>query len=349
MNQPFRKDPPLDLPGGNLFKRMIAAKAIAGLRRCKPEDVAMDMWPNDRMLAAAYAMKATSTPAMTSVSGWAKELAAIKVADAVEALGAASSAVEVMSESLLLSWDGFGAINVPAFVAAAANSGFVQEGSPIPVRQFTDSSVQLLPYKVASISALTREMMEGSNAETFITNALVGSSALAIDAAFFDSSASSASRPAGIRNGISTITASNNSDPFAAAAEDIAAVINGVGAVGGTGPFILVCSAGRFATLTMRFVAEDSRVIIIPSNAVGNDIIAIAPQAIAAAVDPDPEVEVVDAGVLVMDTAPGAAGTTGAAERSLFQTDSLAIKVRWPVSWMVRDSRGVAWTTPSWK
>jgi hypothetical protein len=86
----------------------------------------------------------------------------------------------------------------------------------------------------------------------------------------------------------------------------------------------------------------------VASAAVGNDLIAIAPQAIASAVDTDPEVDVVDAGVLVMDTAPGVAGVAGP-ERSLFQTDSLAIKVRWPVSWMVRDTRGVAWMTPSWK
>jgi hypothetical protein len=33
----------------------------------------------------------------------------------------------------------------------------------------------------------------------------------------------------------------------------------------------------------------------------------------------------------------------------LFQTDSIALKMRWPVTWALRDPRGVAWTTPNWK
>jgi hypothetical protein len=49
-----------------------------------------------------------------------------------------------------------------------------------------------------------------------------------------------------------------------------------------------------------------------------------------------------------MDTAPGDAGTMGP-ERSVWQTDSVAVKVRWPVSWALRDPRGVAWLTPAWK
>ena len=49
-----------------------------------------------------------------------------------------------------------------------------------------------------------------------------------------------------------------------------------------------------------------------------------------------------------MDTAPQPAGTMGPS-RSLFQTDSLALKMRWPVSWALRDPRGFAWLTPAWK
>jgi hypothetical protein len=50
------------------------------------------------------------------------------------------------------------------------------------------------------------------------------------------------------------------------------------------------------------------------------------------------EIETVNAATLVMDTVPGAAGWMGP-ERGLFQTDSIAIKVRWPVSWALRDRR----------
>jgi hypothetical protein len=270
------------------------------------------------------------------------------VADAVEALSAATSAVEIMQAGLVVSWDSYGAISVPSLAVSASSGGFVQEGSPIPVRQFVTSAAQINPYKAASISVLSREMMESSNAEALISDALVKSAAMAIDVVFFGSSAVSAAAPAGIRNGIATSTASVNTDPFGAAFEDVATLLNAVAPVGGRGPFYLISSVGRYATLKQRFVTEDPNISAAPSSAVGADLIAVAAQAIAAAISVDPEIETVNAGTLVMDTAPGPAGVAGP-ERSVWQTDAIAIKVRWPVSWVLRDSRAVAWLTPIWK
>jgi hypothetical protein len=100
----------------------------------------------------------------------------------------------------------------------------------------------------------------------------------------------------------------------------------------------------------LHYIVDAKNVIVVAGAAVGNDIIVIAPQAIAAAFSPDPDVEVAKAGTLVMDSGPTVpvAGTTGP-ERELFQTDTIALKIRWPISWVVRDTRGVAWTTPAWK
>lgn len=348
----FRKQEaaqPLKLPEGNLFRRMLAAKAVASVRRAWIGDVAQTIWPNDRELSSLIAARSASSPAMTTVAGWAAELSQKLVADTVEALGAASAAAEIMQECLLLDWSGHGIISVPAFVATANTASFVAEGNPVPVHQFTDTAQPILPHKVCSISALTREMMESSNAERLIGDALIRSSGLAIDAAFFDSNAASPARPAGIRNGVSTLPPSSNTDSFGVFAEDLSTVIGAVGAVGGNGPFFLVGSAGRIASASVRYLSGDDSIRMIISSNVGNDLIAIAPQAIAAALSPDPEVETVNAGTLVMDdSAPGAAGTMGP-ERSLFQTETLAIKARWPVSWTVRDPRGVAWVTPTWK
>jgi hypothetical protein len=191
-------------------------------------------------------------------------------------------------------------------------------------------------------------MIESSNAEALISDALIKSAALAIDTTFFDSNAASAARPAGVRNGIATLPPSASADPFGAAFEDIAALLNAVGPVGGRGPFFLVSSIGRAATMQNRIREGTSGVISVPSAAVGADLIAIAAPAIAAALSIDPDIETVNAATLVMDTAPVAPGTQGP-ERSVWQTDTIAIKIRWPVSWVLRDPRGVAWTTPAWK
>jgi hypothetical protein len=355
--QSFKRDAPLQLPAGNTFTRLLTARAIAAMRRSKIEDVVASMWPNDRVLSAVIETRATSASAMTSVSGWAAELAHKVVYDTVEALGAASSAMDVMRESVVVSWDGAGQITVPAFVGAATNAGFVQEGNPIPVRQLAEAPAVINPFKIASIAVLTREMMESSNAERLISDALVTSAALAIDAVFFSTAAATAAAPAGIRNGISTLTASANTDAFGAVFEDVAALINSISQVGGKGPYVIAGGAGRIVSMSGRYDFEtkgtgeggDVNMFQVMTSAAGNDLIAIAPKAIASAISPEPDIEVVNAATLVMDTAPGAAGTTGSGEKSMWQTDSLAIKVRWPVSWVVRNVLGVAWLTPAWK
>jgi hypothetical protein len=85
------------------------------------------------------------------------------------------------------------------------------------------------------------------------------------------------------------------------------------------------------------------------SNAVGNNLVAVAPRALVAALSAEPEVQTSNAATLVMDDTAPALPDTAQPEKGIWQTDSLAVKVRWPVSWMLRDSRAVAWLTPLWK
>lgn len=342
----FRREAPLQLRPGNLFARMLTSKVIGQIQKRPQSMVVEDMWPNDHTLAQI--IKATSAPAMTTVSGWAKELAQAVVMDMIEALGTASSAVEVLSESLLLTWNGAGSLGIPGFSAAAANASFVAEGDPIPVRALAGTGKSLVPYKIGAISVLTREMIESSNAEAIIADTLIRSAGLALDAAFYDAAAASTARPAGIRNGISASTPSANADPWFAFSEDMSTMFGVVGQVGGKGPYFLASNMGRSISMATRAVGDAAALRPVIAN-IGNDIIVIAPKAIAAAVDITPDVETSNASTLVMDTAPIAVGQAGPANRGLFQTDSIAVKIRWPVSWIVRDPLGVAWLTPAWK
>jgi Phage capsid family len=351
-HETFRREEPSN---GNVCTRAMTARTLASLWRKSIEEVALTLWPNDKTLHYVVT-RAASNPATTFTPGWAAELVRRITADTVDALGTASGAADVLRQCLVLDWNGAGIISAPGFVASASYSGFVKEGDPIPVWSLALGPAQLSPYKLASISALTREMVESSNAEALISDCLTRSAGLALDAAFFDSNAAVPNtRPAGIRNGIAALGPSANADVFAAVAEDISSVINAVAAVGGKGPYILVAGPGRVASLNLRFVtqasadpANPSTIIPVASTAVGNDLIAIAPKAIVAALSPDPEIETANAATLVMDSAPGAAGTMGP-EKNMFQAESLAVKSRWPVSWALRDPRAVAWLTPAWK
>ena len=285
---------------------------------------------------------------MTTVTGWAAELVQRLVYDAISVMSGASAAAQVMRQSLLVSMDQIGVL-VPGLVADATGASFVAEGDPIPVHNFNLTPGQLPFTKIASIAVLTREMLESSNAEALIGDALTRAAGLALDAAFFGNAAVSSAQPAGLRNGISTLTASVSTDPFGAFFEDISTLISAVSAVGGTGPFFLVGSAGKITSASMRFGGEaEPHIIPIISSATGNDMLAIAPQAVAAALGTTPDIETSKAATLHMDTVPSALPTAGA-RKSMFQTDSIAVKLRWPVCCILRDSRGVAWLSPGWK
>jgi len=342
-----KKREPMLAVAGNACMRLIAAKVIAQLQRRPLADVVNERWPTDLVTRAAAA------PAMTTTTGWAAELVHRIMAQALEALGPASAGAQVLGDGLVLGWDGAGQISAPGIVAAAASAGFVAEGGPIPVRQLSSATVIMAPFKLASISVLTREMIESGNAEQIISDALVRSCGLALDTVLFGSGAATSAQPAGLRNGIAALTASTSTDLWEAAMEDIVALINAISAVGGPGPYSLVMSPGRAATFIGRIFRDRAQQAapydVHGSAAVGNDIIAIANAALVSAFSPNPEVEAATAGTLHMDSAPVAdPGSTGT-HKSLFQTETIAVKVRWPITWTLRNAAGVAWLTPVWK
>lgn len=346
LSSSLRRDPSAP-PAGNIFVRMMTARAIGAAQKRDPVDVAVYRWPHDKLLAQLLA-RAAVAPAMTSVTGWAAELAQLKVVtDGLAALAAMSAGAILLKSGLVLTFDGAGVISVPGFVASAGNAGFVAEGAPIPVRRLNAVPATLVPHKLAAIGTLTREMMESSNAEQLIGDTLIRSAALALDAVLFDNVAADAARPAGLRNGIAALTPSNKPDTHDAFLEDIAGLMDAVSAVGGIGPYALVVSPGRFAGLAVNFIREITNLIMLGSANVGNDIIMIALPALVSA-GADPEIETAIASALHMDDAPLPMGTAAPAQ-SMFQTETLAIKMRWQLTWTLRDPRGVAWMTPSWK
>jgi hypothetical protein len=344
--------PVLSLPPGNSFMRIVMARALASVTRGSPVEIAGRLWPTD-----AIVLRAVSAPAMTSVVGWAAELAHKIVKDGLVAMGPAAAGAAVLRQSLVLTWDGNGLISVPGLVAGAGNAGFVAEGSPIPVRQLTSGAALLSPHKLAAIGVLTREMMESSNAEALIGDVLMRSASAALDVALFGSAAATAAAPAGLRNGIAALTPSAATDMSQAFYSDVAALINATAVVGGNGPYALVGGPGLIAQMVMRFllqvntVLDETNMIALGSAAMGNDLMCVATNSLVAALSPDPVIETANAGELHMNDTPLAivnGGAPAAPARSLFQTDSIALKMRWPVSWALRDPRGVAWLTPAW-
>jgi hypothetical protein len=338
---------PLPVVRGNHFLRFMTARVLAQHKRMHPAAIAAQQWPSDRVLEVLT--RAAVAPAMTTTAGWAAELAQTLVYDALDALGPASAGAQVLLNGLVVSFDGAATISVPGFVAEFGNSGWVAEGQPIPVRQLSAVPQSLVAHKLSSIAVLTQEMMDSSNAEKLIGDTLIAAAGRMLDEVLFDVNPATAARPKGLRNGIAALTPSNNSSSGEAALEDVIALIGALAPVAGNGPYILVAPAGRAALLTARFPGGvSSNIKIYGTSALTTDLLAIAPAALVAALDPAPDIETSNAGTLHMDTAPTAVGSA-APTRSLFQTNSVALKVQWPITWALRDPRGVAWLTPSWR
>ena len=320
---------------GNLFVRIVTAHALGHVQRARPAEIAVRMWPHDRALHDLLARAATAL-AMTTVTGWAAELAQRVVADTLEALGPASAAAELFGLGLSLSFDRAATISVPGFVApdSGNTSAFVAEGQPIPVFQPNAIPAELVPHKIAGICVLSSEMIASSNAEKLVGDVLVRSVGRVMDEVLFDANPASAARPAGLRNGVAASTPSTATIGADAFAEDIETLAQAVGPVAGNGEIVYVASPGR--AIAMRARLAGSGITVLGSGAVINDLLAVATAALASAIGSEPEIESMKVATVNMDNAP-APGIGAPPVRSLWQTDSVGLKVRWPVSWALRD------------
>jgi HK97 family phage major capsid protein len=185
--------------------------------------VARAAWPGDRQ-TLDFVTRAASTPATTTGTGWAAEIAHTVVEDLLVSLGPASAGSELLRRGTVLTFDGAAKLSVPSLVAAATNAGFVGQLAPIPVRQLSvNAGASLEPHKFATIVTLSREMIDSSNAEQLVRLALVDSLAAALDVALFGTTAGDATRPPGLLYGVTPITAKTGGG-FSAVWADIAAV-----------------------------------------------------------------------------------------------------------------------------
>jgi len=307
-------------------------------------------WPND--VTASYLVKAASSPA-TLTSTTTTALTRTIIADFLAALGPQSAGAQLLEKGLQLNFDGNAAISLPSFVADINSVSFVQEGAPVPVRQFaiTTPVPQLVPRKLALLSSLTNEMLASSNAEAFVRDVMLRDCALGLDKFLFDSTAGDAVRPAGLRYNIAATTASNAADFHEAMVADIATLTAVVAQVGSN--IALVCSPAR-AILTQLRAQGATLPPVLGSAAINaTDLIAVCVDALASATDAAPEISASrEAASVHMDTAPAeivsSPGVVAYPVASVFQTDRSLLKLRFNADWVLRDSRAVAWLVTKW-
>ena len=353
--RPWRKrSRELSLPQGNTFTRSLTAKIIANVQRRAPEEIAARMWPSYRLLPEILE-RATSTQAMTSVAGWAADLAQKKIDDTLAALFPYSAAAELFAAGTTLTMGREGQLAVPGFSATFTPArGFVAEGQPIPVPNMEVTSPDLmLPHKLATIVVLTREMIESSNAERLVGDAAARMLGRMLDDVLIDANPGAADRPAGLRNGVATTTASTVTDLYSAFVADFGALAQAVGAVASNNVLCYIGSPGRRVKMLLWFAQQTLTppnpdvARIYATNSLTTDLLCVASAALVSAIG-DVEVEAANAASIQLDDAPTVTDIGTVAHKGMWQTDSIAIKLRWPCTWIIRDKRAVSWTTPTW-
>ena len=326
--------------------RAVIAKAMVRLDpRCDEREHLRTRWPNDA--TAPLILRAASQPATLAAN---PALGHTLIADLIATIGPVGAGARLLQAGLQLVFDSASAIYVPGLEAAADQVSFVREGAPIPVRGLTAEGAMLEPRKLAVIVALSAEIIAGSNAEALVTDALTRATSLAIDAALFDAIAGDDVRPAGLRYGIAARTASATTDSDEAMIEDMVTLAASVSVIGG--PIMLIASPERAVAMSLRARRELPFAILGSAAVAADDLIAVAVNGLASAVDAAPEIEASKLATVHMSDTPvpiaDAASTVAAPTRSLWQSDTVGIKIRFNASWALRDPRALAWTTVSW-
>ena len=327
----------------NALARVAIAKALARLDpRCDARNHLRTRWPEDS--TGPLILRAASEPATLASN---PALGRTLIADLIATIGPTGAGARLLQAGLQLVFGSASAIYVPGLEATADKVAFVREGAPVPVHGLAVTGALLEPRKLAVIVALSAEMIESSNAESLVTDALTRATSLAIDAALFDALPADDVRPVGLRYGIAASTASASTDPDAAMIEDLSALAATVSVIGG--PIMFVTAPGRAAAVSLRTQRELPFPVLGSPAVAADDVIAIATQGIASATDAVPEISSSRMATVHMDTVPlpiaDNADTLAAPTRSLWQTNAVGIKFRFNASWALRDPRGLAWLT----
>jgi hypothetical protein len=323
-------------PRDTTLYRAAAASFLGRVWRRDPLELTRDD------AAANIVLRAATNPALLGTGGWASQLAASAVNDMLVGLAGPSAVAELRRLGLQIVFGNRATTTVPARVLLATDvGGFIVEGNPIPVKVLTlGAGATLTPTPLAVIVVISDVVAESSNAERVITQMLGEAVQLKLDAEIFSTTAGSASRPAGLLNGVTPLTAT------AAGSEcmekDVAQLVAALNTAGGGANPVFVCSPAQAATLKLRASPKFDYPILASGALANGTIVAIEAGSFVSAFDPAPRIDASNTSALHMeDSSPaqlvsGAGPTVATPIRSLYQTVCTALKLILPCSWGMR-------------
>lgn len=333
-----------------------------------------ELGENIRQVMARMVTKAAVIPADTTTSGWADSLIVTVMGGFIDSLLPHSVYPALAAKGTSYTFGRNGVISLPSRTTSTSMGGaFVAQGAAIPVKQGAFSAITLTPKKMGVITTMTREITEHSTPaiEAIVRDALLQDTAISLDTVLLDATAATTTRPAGLKNGISKVSASATASIVGFIADLkglVAALITATNGNIRSPVWIMnpgdVLAAGLLQTTTGDTPFRDELAggtllgyPIIQTTTGLSDMMGLMDAADFATVTGDtPQFSVSDQAVLHMeDTTPTALSTVAtpntvaAPVRSLWQTDSIAIRMIMDINWAKRRAGVFQWTdTMAW-
>ena len=357
--------PASEVKASDLIVRSALCHFVARATGMQIDRVLDERYPGHE--ATALVTKADATIATTTTSGWASQLVQTATAELLELLTPFSIYPGLSASGIKVTFNNNqGAITIPSISTdAALAGGFVLEGDPIPVGRFTTASTSLVPHKFAVITTMSKEAAKYTTPalEGVLRRSILRRTAITLDGLLLDATAGSTTRPAGLLNGVSAAASGYGGGDYKAVLEDINTIMAPFDTANAGRMMALIMHPAQARKLAMmpgpdgtfgwadRFMAGFK--VLTSTSATANRLIAVDAEDFATATGDTPEFDVSEQATLHMSDAPGelvtAAGTVNDPMRSMFQTNSMALRMILPLTWKMRRSGMVQWIdTTTW-
>jgi hypothetical protein len=102
-------------------------------------------------------------------------------------------------------------------------------------------------------------------------------------------------------------------------------------------------------TLALRLANPLPYEVLTSSSLTAGSVIVVAANAVVSAIEGPPQIDARQDASVHFDDTPAeivnVGGVMARPVRSVFQTDEVALRLRWPISWGLRSSAGLAWVS----
>jgi hypothetical protein len=194
------------MPATYLFRAAVCHLRARLANENEPERVCKAIYGRDPV--TPLVLRAASAPAKVTDPQWAGPMAHRVVSSLLQEIVSISAAANLLVRAMQLNFDRAAQIQLPGRqLANPGDAGWVAEGAPIPVKNYTTNMLVLRPHRLASITTYTNELALAANIDEVVRSLISEDVALQLDATLFSSTAETVTNPGGVLAGVAAIAA----------------------------------------------------------------------------------------------------------------------------------------------